>query len=132
MKRRNNSTLDSPNGFMTALFGACPGLLSIGWDSPSSLSVSAAKLRQSGFRLTPTSKIPCWSANHPLELDWHHFTFQLTMSAIPVLRNNTHSVAVGYFCWIFGFFGAHRFYYGKKITGTIWFFTLGLLHRLDH
>ncbi|MEX2285547.1 MAG: TM2 domain-containing protein [Planctomycetaceae bacterium] len=21
----------------------------------------------------------------------------------------------------------HRFYYGKKITGTIWFFTLGLL-----
>lgn len=23
--------------------------------------------------------------------------------------------------------GAHRFYYGKPITGTIWFFTLGLL-----
>lgn len=23
--------------------------------------------------------------------------------------------------------GAHRFYYGKQITGTIWFFTLGLL-----
>jgi TM2 domain-containing membrane protein YozV len=22
--------------------------------------------------------------------------------------------------------GAHRFYYGKPITGTIWFFTLGL------
>lgn len=23
--------------------------------------------------------------------------------------------------------GAHRFYYGKRVTGTIWFFTLGLL-----
>ena len=29
--------------------------------------------------------------------------------------------------WIFGFMGMHRFYYGKQITGTIWFFTLGLL-----
>lgn len=47
--------------------------------------------------------------------------------AIPVLRNNTHSVPVGYLCWIFGFFGAHRFYYGKKVTGVIWFCTLGLL-----
>lgn len=42
-------------------------------------------------------------------------------------RNNTHSLLVGYLCWIFGFMGAHRFYYGKQITGTIWFFTLGLL-----
>ena len=29
--------------------------------------------------------------------------------------------------WIFGFLGAHRFYYGKPVTGTLWFFTLGLL-----
>ena len=40
--------------------------------------------------------------------------------------NDTHSIAIGYICWIFGFFGAHRFYYGKKITGAIWFFTLGV------
>jgi len=40
---------------------------------------------------------------------------------------DTHSVAVGYLCWIFGFTGAHRFYYGKQITGTLWFFTGGLL-----
>ncbi len=40
---------------------------------------------------------------------------------------NTHSIVVGYIVWIFGFIGAHRFYYGKPITGTIWFFTLGLL-----
>lgn len=40
---------------------------------------------------------------------------------------NTHSMTVGYLLWIFGFMGAHRFYFGKPITGTIWFFTLGLL-----
>ena len=40
---------------------------------------------------------------------------------------DTHSKFIGYLCWLFGFFGAHRFYYGKRITGTIWFFTLGLL-----
>ena len=41
-------------------------------------------------------------------------------------RNNTHSKVIGYVAWLFGFMGAHRFYYGKPITGTIWFFTLGL------
>jgi len=41
--------------------------------------------------------------------------------------NDTHSKAIGYILWIFGFTGAHRFYYGKPVTGTIWFFTLGLL-----
>ncbi|PKM05191.1 MAG: hypothetical protein CVV16_01835 [Gammaproteobacteria bacterium HGW-Gammaproteobacteria-6] len=41
--------------------------------------------------------------------------------------SDTHSKAIGYLLWIFGFMGAHRFYYGKPITGTIWFFTLGLL-----
>ena len=39
----------------------------------------------------------------------------------------THSVVIGYLLWIFGFTGAHRFYYGRQISGTIWFFTLGLL-----
>ena len=41
--------------------------------------------------------------------------------------NDSHSKAIGYILWIFGFLGAHRFYYGKPITGTLWFFTLGLL-----
>ena len=41
--------------------------------------------------------------------------------------NNTHSKVIGYLLWFFGFTGAHRFYYGKSITGAIWFFTLGLL-----
>lgn len=42
-------------------------------------------------------------------------------------EKNTHSVVLGYVTWIFGFTGSHRFYFGKKITGVIWFFTLGLL-----
>lgn len=41
--------------------------------------------------------------------------------------NDTHSKLIGYLLWIFGFLGAHRFYYGKPVTGTIWFFTFGLL-----
>lgn len=39
---------------------------------------------------------------------------------------DTHSKVIGYLLWIFGFTGSHRFYYGRPITGTIWFFTLGL------
>lgn len=39
---------------------------------------------------------------------------------------DSHSVLMGYVMWIFGFIGAHRFYYGRPITGTVWFFTLGL------
>lgn len=42
-------------------------------------------------------------------------------------REDTHLKSVGYILWIFGFTGSHRFYYGKPISGTIWFFTLGLL-----
>jgi TM2 domain-containing membrane protein YozV len=34
---------------------------------------------------------------------------------------------MGYALWIFGFTGSHRFYFGKPISGTVWFFTLGLL-----
>jgi TM2 domain-containing membrane protein YozV len=41
--------------------------------------------------------------------------------------HDTHRKSVGYILWIFGFTGAHRFYYGKPLSGTIWFFTFGLL-----
>jgi len=40
---------------------------------------------------------------------------------------DTHLKSIGYILWIFGFLGSHRFYYGRPVTGTIWFFTLGLL-----
>lgn len=42
------------------------------------------------------------------------------------IPSNTHSMAIGYILWIFGFIGAHRFYFGRPISGTIYFFTLGL------
>ena len=48
-------------------------------------------------------------------------------TATATTSNDTHMKTVGYLVWLFGFTGSHRFYYGKQITGTIWFFTLGLL-----
>jgi len=41
-------------------------------------------------------------------------------------ESTTHSLMVGYIVWIFGFLGAHRFYYGRQISGTIYLFTFGL------
>jgi TM2 domain-containing membrane protein YozV len=43
------------------------------------------------------------------------------------MTKDTHSIAFGYLLWIFGFTGSHRFYYGKTISGIIYFFTFGLL-----
>ncbi len=45
------------------------------------------------------------------------------MSAI---STNSHSKLMGYILWIFGFMGAHRFYFGRPVSGTLYFFTLGL------
>jgi TM2 domain-containing membrane protein YozV len=39
----------------------------------------------------------------------------------------THSVVIGYLAWIFGFMGAHRFYYGKTLTAILYLLTFGLL-----
>lgn len=43
------------------------------------------------------------------------------------IGKDTHSKVIGYILWLFGFTGSHRFYYGKPISGTIYFFTFGLL-----
>ncbi len=42
-------------------------------------------------------------------------------------RPQTHSKTIGYLLWIFGFTGAHRFYFGRPVTGTIWLLTGGLV-----
>ena len=42
------------------------------------------------------------------------------------MQQNTHTPLIGYLLWLFGFTGSHRFYYGRPISGTIYFFTLGL------
>ncbi len=41
-------------------------------------------------------------------------------------EERTHDLIIGYFFWIFGFLGAHRFYFGKPLSGTVYFFTMGL------
>ena len=43
-----------------------------------------------------------------------------------VQPDDTHSKIIGYILWIFGFMGAHRFYFGRPVSGTIYFFTLGI------
>lgn len=57
----------------------------------------------------------------------HPNKFNLQKAKKNMEKQNTHSIVVGYLLWIFGFTGSHRFYYGKPISGTIYFFTLGLL-----
>jgi len=41
-------------------------------------------------------------------------------------KQDTHRKTIGYILWIFGFTGSHRFYYGRPLMGTIYFFTFGL------
>lgn len=49
----------------------------------------------------------------------------------PILKqrytSDSHDPVMGYLLIIFGFMGSHRFYYGKPITGSLWFLTFGLL-----
>ena len=42
-------------------------------------------------------------------------------------NSSTHSTTIGYILWIFGFTGAHRFYFGKRTSGLVWLLTGGLL-----
>ena len=49
------------------------------------------------------------------------------MHASDEIMNDTHSLLVGYLLWIFGFLGAHRFYFGRPVSGTVYLFTFGLL-----
>lgn len=51
----------------------------------------------------------------------------MTAAGLSVTRPESHALWMGYVLWILGFTGAHRFYYGRPVSGTIWFFTLGLL-----
>ena len=40
--------------------------------------------------------------------------------------DKSHNQLIAYILWIFGFMGAHRFYLGRSISGSIYFCTLGL------
>jgi len=45
---------------------------------------------------------------------------------VSAITTNSHSKLMGYILWILGFMGAHRFYFGRPVSGTLYFFTLGL------
>lgn len=59
-------------------------------------------------------------------LDASNLIHQQT-TRMPQSQLQTHTPLIGYLLWIFGFIGAHRFYYGRPISGTFYFFTLGIL-----
>jgi TM2 domain-containing membrane protein YozV len=46
---------------------------------------------------------------------------------VPVGYAESHAPVLGYALWLVGFTGAHRFYFGRPLTGALWFFTFGLL-----
>lgn len=46
---------------------------------------------------------------------------------VPVGYAESHSAVLGYALWLVGFTGAHRFFFGRPLTGALWFFTFGLL-----
>lgn len=51
------------------------------------------------------------------------------MTSSGTMQGNTegrHGLLVGYLLWILGFTGAHRFYYGRRVSGTIYLCTAGL------
>ena len=69
------------------------------------------------------SSIPYANAN---QYGGNHTPGRRYVKYVPVGYADTHSKTVGYLFWLFGFTGAHRFYYGKTLTGVLWFFTFGL------
>lgn len=54
------------------------------------------------------------------------YYFEQPCKPVVMVQQDTHSKLIGYLLWLIGFTGAHRFYYGKPLTGILWLFTFGL------
>jgi len=88
--------------------------------------------------LSPTTPTPMSFASHPDSPNHNpyagradsysadHGDFGPQYDSLAAADAPTHPVLLGYLFWILGFTGAHRFYFGKPLTGAIWFFTGGL------
>ena len=61
----------------------------------------------------------------PFDQPHGSYQYDTTDQSQGILPN--HSIVVGYAFWVIGFTGAHRFFFGKPLTGALWFFTGGLL-----
>ena len=46
---------------------------------------------------------------------------------VPVGFVDTHHIGVAYLAWLFGMFGAHRFFLGRPLSGLLYLCTFGLL-----
>ena len=79
---------------------------------------------QSPIKPQPPSKSDAYGSQGPWSEASHEKTY---VKYVPVGYAQTHNLMVGYLLWFVGFLGAHRFYYGKPVSGVIWFFTFGLL-----
>lgn len=71
-------------------------------------------------------------SNSPIDSSEIFTSLEITNMSLPpqVAPLNSyqpsHNIVLGYLLWIFGFIGIHRFYYGRPLTGILWFCTLGL------
>lgn len=89
-------------------------------------SASASRRRLHGLRRQILGLPPFPYVFLPERFLWRTRQPQRSISTMSQFQPDTHSKTIGYLLWIFGFTGAHRFYYGKPITGVLWFLTLGL------
>jgi TM2 domain-containing membrane protein YozV len=56
----------------------------------------------------------------------YHYQPMSASSPVSCSPAPTHPILIGYLFWGLGFTGLHRFYFGKPLTGILWFFTGGL------
>jgi TM2 domain-containing membrane protein YozV len=80
-----------------------------------------------------SEKVPCWNQELLTCVEYSRMSTTHIQYDRPenqpvqayYTNETTHSAVVGYILWLLGFFGAHRFYFGYRFLGVVYFFTLG-------